>query len=89
MTGVNGPLFRGKAFGAGSNVSEAAFAIWLYPEYDGSRDDCGYILVFPQRLGVCRPLERGQYKPLKYLDSPCRAATHAKSNQFEVTLLSR
>ncbi|KAL7893653.1 small subunit of carbamoyl phosphate synthase [Trichoderma sp. SZMC 28014] len=72
----DGPIFRGKAFGANTNISgEAVFTTSLvgYPESMTDPSYRGQILVFTQPLignyGVPSS-ERDQYNLLKYFESP-------------------
>ncbi|KAJ4864615.1 glutamine amidotransferase class-I domain-containing protein [Trichoderma breve] len=72
----DGPLFRGKAFGANANISgEAVFTTSLvgYPESMTDPSYRGQILVFTQPLignyGVPSN-ERDEYNLLKYFESP-------------------
>lgn len=72
----DGPVFRGKAFGANTNISgEAVFTTSLvgYPESMTDPSYRGQILVFTQPLignyGVPSS-ERDQYNLLKYFESP-------------------
>ncbi|EJP69769.1 hypothetical protein MY5147_001063 [Beauveria neobassiana] len=72
----DGPIFRGKAFGANANISgEAVFTTSLvgYPESMTDPSYRGQILVFTQPLignyGVPSN-ERDQYNLLKYFESP-------------------
>ncbi|KAJ3484663.1 hypothetical protein NLG97_g6998 [Lecanicillium saksenae] len=72
----DGPVFRGKAFGANANISgEAVFTTSLvgYPESMTDPSYRGQILVFTQPLignyGVPSK-ERDQYNLLKYFESP-------------------
>ncbi|KAL7788946.1 small subunit of carbamoyl phosphate synthase [Trichoderma ceciliae] len=72
----DGPVFRGKAFGANANISgEAVFTTSLvgYPESMTDPSYRGQILVFTQPLignyGVPSN-ERDQYNLLKYFESP-------------------
>ncbi|KAL7962919.1 carbamoyl-phosphate synthase arginine-specific small chain [Trichoderma compactum] len=72
----DGPIFRGKAFGANANISgEAVFTTSLvgYPESMTDPSYRGQILVFTQPLignyGVPSN-ERDEYNLLKYFESP-------------------